>query len=286
MMSDSENIIRAVQGTDRSRLAMLIHFGTHIHQHLDWKTALDWIGSNPYLLVENNREVLASIACIPELPEIAWIRLFACSALISSSRAWELLWEATQEALRESGSTVVAAISLQNWFNEILNTSRFTHTDDVVVLVCEKPTKLPVATTKLCLIRPMLPEDMQTVTEIDHAAFDPIWRNSQDSLELAYQQSSMMSVAEWDDQIVGYQFSTMSAMGGHLARLAVRPSMQGKGIGYLLVNDVLSQFSKLGSAYVTVNTQKKNTASLALYSKAGFNLTGEAYRVYRYNIPG
>ena len=37
------------------------------------------------------------------------------------------------------------------------------------------------------------------------------------------------------DEIVGYQYSTSSSMGGHLARLAVKKSMQGKGIGYLLV---------------------------------------------------
>jgi ribosomal protein S18 acetylase RimI-like enzyme len=284
-MSENEYQIRTVQVTDRSRLATLIHFGTHIHQHLDWKTALDWIGSTPYLLVENNEEVLASIACIPELPDTAWIRLFACSALIGPSKAWEVLWDATHEALRKAGCPSVAVISLQSWINELLTKSGFLNTDDVVVLVWEKPTRFPAASAKLCRIRPMLPEDLQAVTAIDHAAFDPIWRNSQDSLELAYQQSSMMSVAEYGDEIVGYQFSTMSAMGGHLARLAVVPAMQGKGIGYLLVHDVLSQLIKRGTEYMTVNTQKNNKASLALYAKAGFNHTGETYRVFKYDIP-
>ncbi len=127
----------------------------------------------------------------------------------------------------------------------------------------------------------MLPEDMDTILGIDHEAFGPVWKNSMESLELAYQQSSQATVAEEGEQIVGYQYSTASTMGGHLARLAVRTDMQGKGIGYLLVHQVLNQFKKQGFRHVTVNTQQNNSASLALYAKAGFTLTGESYRVYQ-----
>jgi ribosomal protein S18 acetylase RimI-like enzyme len=72
-------------------------------------------------------------------------------------------------------------------------------------------------------------------------------------------------------------------MGGHLARLAVKTTMQGRGIGYLLVHQVLNQFRRQGVRHVTVNTQQNNVASLALYSKAGFIITGESYRVYQHN---
>jgi ribosomal protein S18 acetylase RimI-like enzyme len=91
-------------------------------------------------------------------------------------------------------------------------------------------------------------------------------------------------VAENGNEIVGYQYSTSSAMGGHLARLAVKKSMQGNGVGYLLVHQVLNQFSKQGVRHVTVNTQEKNIASLSLYSKAGFSITGESYRVYQHKF--
>jgi ribosomal-protein-alanine N-acetyltransferase len=118
--------------------------------------------------------------------------------------------------------------------------------------------------------------------EIDNAAFGLDWKNSLEALELAYQQSSLARVAESGNEIVGYQYSTASSMGGHLARLAVKPSNQGRGIGYLLVYDVLEQFKRQGVMHITVNTQQKNSASLALYAKAGFYVTGESYRVYQY----
>ncbi len=273
--------IRAALPTDRSRLANLIHFGSHIHQHLDWKPALDWIGSAPYLVAEKAGELYATLACPPDLPDITWIRLFAVSPLINVSMAWELLWKAAEEEIERIGKIHVAVISLQGWFNGLLEASQFLHTDNVIVLMWDQTTVIPQPGVTSITIRPMLPEDMEVILSIDHEAFGPVWKNSMESLELAFQQSSLATVAEEGDEIVGYQYSTASTMGGHLARLAVKSAMQGKGIGYSLVHQVLSQFKRQGFRHVTVNTQQNNAASLALYAKAGFSMTGESYRVYQ-----
>jgi ribosomal protein S18 acetylase RimI-like enzyme len=280
-MSEIDFNIRSALSRDRSRLANLIHFGSHIHQHLDWKPPLDWIGSNPYLLLENQNELLAALACPPDLPQITWIRLFAASSLVNIDQAWQILWDAIVQEFIKLGNISIAALSLQSWFNEILEASAFEHTDNVVVLMWERSVTLPTPLQVDISIRPMMPEDLVKVMSIDHEAFGGVWKNSMESLELAYQQSTLASVAEVGEELVGYQYSTSSAMGGHLARLAVKPSVQGKGIGYLLVYQVLSHFKKQGMRRVTVNTQQNNSASLALYAKAGFNITGESYRVYQ-----
>jgi flavin-dependent dehydrogenase len=39
-----------------------------------------------------------------------------------------------------------------------------------------------------------------------------------------------------------------------------------------------------GASRVTVNTQKNNSASLALYTRIGFKATGEKYPVYQYVV--
>jgi ribosomal protein S18 acetylase RimI-like enzyme len=283
-MNEIDYSIRSARSTDRSRLANLIHFGSYIHQHLDWKPPLDWIGSKPYLLVEKNGDLLAALACPPDLPKITWIRLFTTNSLIHLGRAWKILWEAANEQLSQIGDIRVAAISLQSWFNELLEGSGFEHTDNVVVLIWERSTSLPKPPPTNIVIRLMMLEDLNIIEKIDHEAFGPVWKNSLESLELAYQQSSLASVAEQDNEIVGYQVSTSSSMGGHLARLAVKTSMQRKGIGYLLVHQLLNQFREQGVRHVTVNTQQNNVASLALYLKAGFNITGESYRVFQHNI--
>jgi ribosomal protein S18 acetylase RimI-like enzyme len=279
-MSEVDYSIRTVTINDRSRLATLLHFGSFIHQHLDWKPPLDWIGSQPYLLLEKKGSILATLACPPDLPEITWIRLFAVSTPIIVERAWKLLWDAASEQLSQLGGVKVAVISLQGWFTDLLESSGFDHTDNVIVLTWDGTPIAPPTNNKI-LVRIMVPEDLRTIQCIDNHAFGDIWKNSLEALELAYKQSSIASVAVNGDEIVGYQFSTLSAMGGHLARLAVEPEMQRKGIGYLLVHHVIKHFQNLGVSHVTVNTQQYNLASIALYSRAGFSLTGESYKVYQ-----
>jgi ribosomal protein S18 acetylase RimI-like enzyme len=276
--------IRTATISDRSRLANLIHFGSYIHQHLDWKSPLDWIDSKPYPLLELNGELLAALACPPELPDFTWIRLFTISHKLTSSQAWRLLWDAALDELSETGVIGVAALSLQGWFNEILESSGFHHTDSVIVLMSDTSASLPLLNQMDITIRPMVLEDLSVVAKIDNSAFSLEWRNSTYSLDLAFQQSSIATVAEMDGEIVGYQYSTSSTIGGHLARLAVNPDYQGKGIGYFLVHDVIAEFRRMGVKHITVNTQQSNQSSLALYERAGFKTTGESYKVYQYNL--
>ncbi len=274
--------IRAAAITDRQRLANLIHFGMYVHRHLDWKPPLEWIGNQPYLVADKNGELLAALACPPDLPEIAWIRLFAVVPDVPIDYIWHELWSAAQEQLYVQGKIRVAAIALQNWFNELLEASGFDHTHNVIVLMWERGTLNPQPKATGVTIRPMCLEDLEYIQEIDKSAFSLEWQNSDDSLELAFLQASFATVAEIDDEIVGYQISTSGTLGAHLARLAVCQAMQGKGIGYILVSDLLHQFEQRGVMHVTVNTQQNNVASLALYAKAGFKITGETYRVYQF----
>jgi ribosomal-protein-alanine N-acetyltransferase len=131
----------------------------------------------------------------------------------------------------------------------------------------------------------MKPADLGAVTVVDTASFGPIWRNSQELLGLAYKQALVATVAEIEDRIVGYQISTPSPIGLHLARLAVHPDFQGQGIGYALVRNLIAYCKPPRNCQISVNTQHNNTTSLALYNKAGFSRTGEKFPVYRYDLP-
>jgi ribosomal protein S18 acetylase RimI-like enzyme len=99
-------------------------------------------------------------------------------------------------------------------------------------------------------------------------------------LEIAFQQAAIATIAEDEEGIMGYQISTAGSSGGHLARLAVHPRVQGQGVGYALARDMLMQFYRRGAQKVSVNTQIDNEASLALYKKAGFRPTGEVHPIF------
>jgi ribosomal-protein-alanine N-acetyltransferase len=255
------------------------------HRHLDWRYPLDWIGSPPFFVLEWQEQIISALACPPDPPTVAWIRLFVASGKISLEDSWQKLWEAARLYFVGKGQIMAAAIVLQEWYHGLLLASGFSSLQSIVML--EREGRLPVEGSLPAgmTIRPMLQYDLPAVAEVDAAAFDLIWQNSLPALELAYPQAVLATVAEMDGQVLGYQLSTRNPIGAHLARLAVRPERQGRGLGRALVVDLIQQADRHGMYRLTVNTQSDNIASLALYKNLGFHETGERYAVYQLQIP-
>ncbi len=284
MVTQLQISVRSAEEQDRKQLASLVHFETYVHRHLDWRPPLDWMGYHPYLVAEGQHGLLGALVCPPDPPDVAWIRLFAISSEWSVTEAWQHLWPQAQYQLSKRGDIHVAAIPLQEWFRNLLGKSQFHLAHNIVVLTWERGSRLPSPPHFPVTIRPMNLDDLPAVEELDWAAFGQLWRNSLESLQLAFKQSALATVAEDERGLLGYQISTASPMGGHLARLAVLPEAQSKGIGYGLVYDLLNQFERRGAIRVTVNTQEDNASSLSLYRKANFRRTGEMYPVYQFDM--
>ncbi len=276
---------RSVARKDLQKLANLIHFEAYVHRHLDYRPPLDWVGEMPFLIIEQSNTVAAALACPPDPRQVAWVRLFAASARLQVDHAWETLWDEVQQRLVEMQAVQwAAAIPMHNWFETMLRRSAFQLTHSIVMLSWECTDSTQKKAPNGLILRSMNLDDLNTVSKIDQAAFTPLWQNSLEYLELAFRQAAVATVAEIENRMVGYQISTATPIGGHLARLAVLPNIQGQGIGYTLVQDLLNQFHRRGARKVTVNTQKDNLASLALYQKLGFQLTGEEYPVYQFPL--
>jgi len=276
-------LIRPITEECRGRLVSLINFERHVHRHLDWHSPVDWIGFTPFLVAEQQGKMIAVLACPPEPNPIAWIRLFAVSNPISPERAWRELWPVALEELSSySRVPTVFAMPLNLWFRSILEASGFSIVDRVAMLAWPAGNLPKEVGNRQIAIRLMEEKDLKAVEKVDRAAFSPIWQNSYMSLEIAFRGAVIATVAESTDGVVGYQISTITALGGHIARLAVCPDVQGKGIGYNLVCDVLARFLQRGARTITVNTQINNQASLSIYQTVGFQNTGEEYPVFRY----
>jgi len=282
---DGQLSVRSATHQDLQRLANLVHFEAHVHRHLDWRPPLDWIGFQPYLMIERDGELVAALACPPDPVGMVWIRLFAVSSGFSPRQAWEELWPLAGDMICKLGCPVpVAAIPLHTWFRTLLETSQFTRTHSVIILSWKGAPLPTIHLDPHIAIRAMAEDDLESVEDVDHAAFNLVWQNSRENLELAYRQATVATVAEMGNIILGYQISTATPIGGHLARLAVKPEFQGKGIGYAILRNVLGAFQERGAHTVTVNTQDDNLSSLAVYQKAGFTRTGEEYPVYQHTL--
>jgi ribosomal-protein-alanine N-acetyltransferase len=277
--------VRSAVQTDQRQIANLMHFSPTIHRHLDWRYPLDWIGSPPFFVLENQGQIISALACPPDPPSVAWVRLFVNSGKLPLEESWQMLWEAARLDLAHKQGFTIAAIVLQDWYHSLLINSGFFSRQSIVMLERDIQAPVDISLPAGFSIRVMLQYDLPAVAEVDAAAFEPLWQNSLPSLERAYPQAVLATVVEADGRVLGYQLSTRNPLGAHLARLAVRPELQGRGVGRALVADLVQQAERHAMYHLTVNTQSDNSSSLALYRKIGFRETGERYPVYQLQVP-
>lgn len=277
--------VRSAVPQDQHQIANLMFFESHVHRHLDWHAPLEWLGSPYYWVVEDSGRVVAALACPQNPAGVAWVRLFAHSRQLSLDDAWNVLWSTAQKNIGQQGGATVALIAMQQWLSDLLIRNNFTHYQDILMLEWKDspiPESLPVDGVK---VRAMQTDDLPAVAKLDANAFMPLWQNPLTALKKALPQATVATVAEDARGLTGYQISTANPFGAHLARLAVRPEAQQRGLGSLMVTDLLQRLNRKGVARLTVNTQSDNLASLALYRKMGFILTGENFPVYAFSVP-
>ena len=270
---------RPATPADEPAIAALSRFEERVHVHLDWQSAEDWLGAQPFLVAERGGHLMGVLACPPAPPDTAWVRVFALRGNISADEVWQLLWPQARAALETMGAEQVAGLSLDDWIDPLYISAGFKQTHSVVVLAREADPAPSVDSP--ARIRPASSADHATIVAVDSAAFQPPWQISETTARRAMAQACCLTVAEIDGQIVGYQLSTPTASGAHLARLAVRPEWQGRGVGAALVADMIQRCRQQGAQDLTVNTQDTNAASLAIYQRLGYRRNGTSYPVYQ-----
>jgi ribosomal protein S18 acetylase RimI-like enzyme len=279
-------LVRQADPSDHQQLSNLIFFESRLHRHLDWRSPLEWLGAPFYWALDEGGQITAALACPEERAGIAWVRLFVYTGRWSAENAWNMLWSPAREEIAQIGGAKVAAIAIQPWFQDILRASGFENRQRIVMLEWRHfASRLPVAQGASGIrIRKMLTDDLAEVEKTDAASFDPLWQNSLETLRRAFNQALYATVAENETGVIGYQLTTGSGQRAHLARLAVRPAVQGKGAGRALLSDLFTYIAYAGIPRLSVNTQSDNQASLSLYQRMGFARTGEQYPVYTFDI--
>lgn len=276
-------LVRKADLSDRQQLSNLVFFESRLHRHLDWRSPLEWLGAPFYWALEESGQINAALACPPETPGIAWVRLFVYTGRWSAENAWNILWPTARDEIANAGGAKVAAIAIQPWFQDVLAGCGFENRQHIVMLEWrhQQSVTRPAGSIR---IRQMMEADLPEVEKTDAASFDPLWHNPLDTLRRALSQALYATVAENEDGIIGYQLSTGSGQRAHLARLAVHPAIQGKGAGRALLSDLFAYLTQAGIPRLSVNTQSDNSVSLSLYQRMGFMRTGEQYPVYTYDV--
>jgi ribosomal-protein-alanine N-acetyltransferase len=196
---------------------------------------------------------------------------------------WETLFEKAWGEILNQKTHIIGALAYEKWFGQLLKTCRWVEYQRVVLLKFCGRAREPIDLNREYLLRPMVTTDLVKVAEIDQVCFEPLWQQSLDATRRAYEQSSYTTVVEFQNEVIGFQFSTTASFNAHLARLAVLPEHRGKQIGSALVEDLLYRFNQPLIREITVNTQQDNENSQKLYLKLGFEKTGDSFPIFVYS---
>ncbi len=131
-------------------------------------------------------------------------------------------------------------------------------------------------------IRPVEPNDLTSVLEIEQLSFGNEAFNRRQFRHLAKSPTCHFAVAEIENQIGGYLILTTRRKSKVLRiySIATKPRFRGQGIGEKLMN-----YTKVFAANqlfdtISLEVKESNAAAIALYQKMGFVSTGKKMDYY------
>lgn len=259
----------------RDDILSLMFYSRHTHAHLDWYKAGQWLDlGNNYIHLAFAEDTLVGVLGFSEdLNGSVWLRMAIIGQGYDPAIILGFLWEQSRVTLMRLGIHIAAVLVINPWLERFLPALGFHYHEDVITMH-RAPQTLPPEPHASVTLRSGYLEDLQDIVAIDHAAFNPPWQMNSTDIRLSQRQAASCNLAIFEDNIIAYEVATRHHASGHLARLAVHPSLQGQGVGQVLLHHLLSRFMKRGVKGMTVNTQMSNMPSRRLYERYGFIRNG------------
>ena len=213
----------------------------------------DW----PGWLLTRDEEIEAFLLVDVRRYPVAQIDTVACAGRKSVRADISCLVAAASEYGRGTSTLPLAYIGDTSWLSGILERCGFQLVNRVVFYEKEDE-EIPTWGNPEVNVRPAHKRDISPLVALDEAAFEPLWRNNAPFFADALSTFPHFLVAVLEDEIVGYQYSVSYRSEGHLARLAVHPSFQGRGIGTRLLAEAVAYLQRNGARTILLNTQEDN----------------------------
>lgn len=129
------------------------------------------------------------------------------------------------------------------------------------------------------ILRPMVADDIPAVMKIERVSYATPWD------EIVYRQSlttdhAYFDVAVYQNHIIGYTGMWNFVDEVHLGTIVSHPAVRGKGIGELLLVNVIGHAHTLKAETVTLEVRPSNHPARALYEKYYFKEVGYRKKYY------
>jgi ribosomal protein S18 acetylase RimI-like enzyme len=260
--------VSPIAQADREAVSAFVRSATWQYVHFDYPR--DEALSRPGYQAHNRAGARVGVlACGIDALPVARILFAAVDSRERPQQVVSALLEPGVRDMREAGATALAFLGWSPWLARVL--ARIGFDTRTTVITYSRQAGGALAQGNLDVrVRPALTTDVDTLVELDRAAFEPLWRYSASMHRRLVASAAHCTIAEYDGMPVGYQTGDVARDQGHIIRLAVHPDWQGRGVGTRLLADAIEFFRLIKAQAVLVNTQIDNAASRRLYERAGF----------------
>jgi ribosomal-protein-alanine N-acetyltransferase len=223
---------------------------------------------------------------------VAWIRLASVDDNLDIGRWLDLSIPPILSVLGNRGARELAWMDYGGWARSHLKTRGFSPLAEVITLA-KTDRRLPDLSVQAAVDSNPLPitlrsaadADLAAIATIDRTAFEPHWWRSEATVRRRAATASRFTVAFSHGEVVGYTERELHPPLAHLNRIAIHPRVQGRGVGAILLSNVLRTAWQGGARTVSLNTQRHNDRSRRLYDRFGFEPTGDVVTVWTLQIP-
>ncbi len=138
-----------------------------------------------------------------------------------------------------------------------------------------RPVETPPAPVSL---RPMRPEDLTRVVEIEKAGFRHPWSRELLERELGHAWSTILLAIEEDEgaaeQIIGYVVFWLVHDEIHVLNIATALEARRRGVGRTLMRAAHDHGRRRGAAVATLEVRRSNASAIELYRSLGYRHVG------------
>jgi len=278
-------LARPATRADRTAILQLIRGHRRTQLALDWWSLEEWLEAPTAWVVERMGQIVAFWLGVQVDSPVAWLRGVAVADGEDPVALFRQLWPHFARALARQGAEQVVGMAYGEWLESVYQAVGFARRT-VVITLRKDDWRIPEIPAIPAHIRRAALTDIPRIAEVDRRAFEPMWWYGPTILTRAWRQVPHFIVAEEEGEIIGYAFTDLYGMHGHIVRLAVHPAHQGRAIGARLLAESLRYLIDLGAYPITLNTQIENRISQALYRRFGFRPTGQEISIWGCRLTG
>ena len=123
---------------------------------------------------------------------------------------------------------------------------------------------------------------LNSCLELDQVSFKGLWSKSQWEKELTDPKRICIGIIDHETKkLLGLCSAWLVIDELHITSIAVHPIHQRKGIGKLLISDLIKRSSRLLTNHIHLEVKETNEPAKAFYKSMGFKIVGNRSNFYK-----